>query len=307
MPMLSLVHAGLDIWADQNLNKLQSPASGQLIKGVSLALLAGFLGACGSAIVKHLSGSVNTETIVLFQFAVCFACLLPWLLRHGPSVLKTQKLGMHIIRGVSGCLAFYAMFLSLKHIPLVDAALLRNTAPLFVPLVLFAWVKIRIPKLRWLPLFIGFIGVLVVLRPSQQAISGWHIIGLLSGLGLAVSMVSTRFLSKDEPESRILFYYFLISLLFVIPLYAFNYQPVAISSLPWLIGLGLIMYFGLMLYTRSFQYGKASVLAPTSYFGIVFAGLLDWVIWHQLPDIWSIIGIVLISLGGVIMLTLGND
>jgi drug/metabolite transporter (DMT)-like permease len=285
---------------------MQAPEQ-NLSKGISLGILTVLIGSCVGAIAKHLTTQVDIATIVLFQYGICFLCTLPWLLRHGLSALHTDYLWQHLIRGVSGCLCFYTYYVALKHIPLVDASLLRNTAPLVVPLVIWLGFSIAMPKQRWLPLIIGFIGIAVILRPGQGGISVWHLVGFASGAGLGVSMVLTRVLAQREPESRILFFYFLISLLLALPFFAINYQPVPSSALPWLITIGVAMYFTFKIYTRAYGYVKASVLSPTSYFAVIFAGILDWIFWAHIPDGWTLVGTVLVVCGGLIIVRQGDN
>ena len=280
---------------------LAEPDPANFLKGVFLGIATVFVSALIAAAGKHLSTQVSVPTIVVFQYGVGFLCSIPWLLKGGSAVLRTSRPGLHIIRGVSGCICFFSYYAALKHLPLVDASLLRTTAPLMVPLVIFVWFRKAIPKAAYWPLILGFLGVLVILRPGQAGISIWHMMGLLSGLGLAVSMVSTRLLSGSEPEARILFYYFVISLVFVAPFFLWNYQAIPVSALPGLIGMGLAMYFTFLMYTRAYAYVKASTLAPTSYFGVVFAGLLDWIIWGFRPDHWAIIGAVMVVVGGLLI------
>lgn len=278
-----------------------------LARGVSLGIFTVLIGSCVAAIGKHLTTMVDISTIVLFQYLICFIFTLPWLFRHGTQGLKTDYPWQHTIRGISGCACFYTYYVALKYIPLVDASLLRNTAPLIVPLVILLWLRIGIPKPRWIPLILGFLGIAVMLRPGQQGLNIWHLVGFSSGVGLAISMVLTRALAQKEPESRILFYYFFISLLFVVPFFAINYQPIPLAALPWLVLVGVAMYYTFALYTRAYSYVKASVLAPTSYFAVVFAGILDWAIWQHLPDVWTVLGISLVVLGGILVLRLGQD
>jgi drug/metabolite transporter (DMT)-like permease len=295
-----------------------------LTKGVALGVLTVFFGSTVGAAAKHLTSLVDISAIIFFQYLICLACLAPWLLRKGRKELKTDYPWHHVIRGVSGCACFYTYYVALKYISLVDATLLRNTAPLVVPLVIWIWLGIGVPKVRWIPLIIGFVGVAVVLIPGHQGVNEgltegvlditsnaglnvWHLVGFCSGVGLAISMVSTRLLATHEPESRILFYYFLISLLFAVPFFILNYQPIPKQAIPWLIYIGVMMYLAFALYTRAYTFVKASVLAPTSYFAVVFSGALDWIIWENIPDIWTISGTALIVLGGLLILWLGTD
>lgn len=273
-----------------------------LVRGVLLAIITVFIGSTVAAVSKHLAGQVGIATIVLAQYSICFALTLPTTLRHGYRSLATAHAGLHAVRALSGLGCFYTYYLALKHIPLVDAALLRNTAPLFVPLFILMWLGQSIHRSRWLPLLIGFSGVVLILRPSGSGISVWHLVAISSGAGLAISMLSTRLLAHSEPEGRILFYYFALALVAIIPFYAVNAEPIPLTAWPWLIYVGVAMYVTFLLYTRAYRYATASALAPTSYFSVAFAGLLDWLIWKHIPDALALGGITLVVIGGILVL-----
>lgn len=274
--------------------------------GVGLGILTVFLGSTVAAAGKHLAGQVHISAIVLAQYLICFLLVLPWCLRSGRRALVTQRPVQHAIRGIAGCSCFYTYYLAMQHMPLVNATLLRNTAPLLVPLVILVWYRTGIPATRLIPLIIGFSGITLVLRPSLDGVGMWDLVALSSGLGLAVSMVGTRELARTEPESRILFYYFTISLIFVLPFFALNYQAIPASALPWLLYVGVVMYITFIVYTKAFSYVPSSVLAPTSYFAIVFSGLLDWAIWDAVPDTPTFVGTALVVSGGLLILRSPN-
>ncbi|WP_339669807.1 DMT family transporter [Dasania marina] len=284
-----------------------SAPNNKLMLGISLGIITVLIASTVGAAGKFIGAEVNASAIVFFQYFFCMLCCLPWLLKHRLKGLKTEHPWLHITRSLGGLVGFYVYWQALQHIPLVDSTLLRNSAPLMVPIIIFFWLGLGIPKVRWLPLVIGFIGISVILRAGEHGISTWHIIGLLSGAGLAVSMVSTSLLSKTEPGGRILFYYFFVSLLAVTPYFIYDYQSIPASAWPWLFYIGVAMYLSLRLYTAAFAYVKPSILAPTSYFSVVFAGILEWLIWDHIPDGWTLFGIALVVLGGLLILRFGKE
>lgn len=154
---------------------------------------------------------------------------------------------------------------------------------------------------------LGFLGIAVILRPGQNGVNPWHVVGLLSGIGLAFSMVLTRVLTQEEPEKRILFYYFLISLIFAIPFFIIDYQPIPLQAVPWLLLIGFGMYFAFIPYTRAYTYAKASIVSPTSYFSVIFAGIFDWLLWDYFPDKLTLIGVSLVFVAGFIIVRQGAD
>jgi drug/metabolite transporter (DMT)-like permease len=271
------------------------------IKGIALGLFTVFIGSILSVVVKLIASEVNIFTVVFFQFGICLICLLPWLMSNGRNELKTDQPITHLIRGIFGCLSFYAFYFSINHISLAEASLLRHSAPLIVPLILFIFYQTKIPVLRWVALLLGFIGIIMILRPTEGQASFWHLIGLCSGIGLAFSMVLTRKLSKNEPEKRILFYYFIISLLASTPFFIANFEPIPMQTLPWLLLIGFGMYFAFIPYTRAYAYAKSSIVSATSYFAVIYAGLFDWLLWDILPKQHTIAGTLIILLAGFII------
>jgi len=199
---------------------------------------------------------------------------------------------------VGGWLCFYTYYAALDQIPLVDATLLRNTAPLFVPLVALLWLGARVPFLRWLPLVLGFVGVIFILPPGSEDVGWGHGIGLMSGLTLAVSMVGTRTLSRTDSGKNIMFYYFLISFLLSLPLAVYHWQAIPLRAWPYLIFIGLSIFIAMWLYTKAFSYAKASVVSPINYSAGVVSGVMGWLIWDYLPPSGAVLGALLIMAAG---------
>lgn len=263
------------------------------------ALATTFVGASAAAASKYIAADVHVSAIVLSQYTLALLILMPWLWRQQVKQLATQHLKAHLVRGLGGWLCFYTFYLALEHIPLVDASLLRHSAPLFVPLIAWLWLRVSVEKSRWLPMLVGFIGIAIILRPSS-APSQWHIVGLVSGLTLALSMVGTRVLSRTESSSKILFYYNFISVLLSLPLAIYNWQSIPLWTLPYLLYIGMSVFLAMWFYTKAYSYAKASVISPIGYFSVVNAGLFGWFIWDHVPDTIALIGIAVVISAGLI-------
>jgi drug/metabolite transporter (DMT)-like permease len=274
---------------------------------IYLSLLMVTLASTAAAAAKYASAHVSTAAIVTVQYLVCTLMCLPRLLRPGLASLRSNRLGLHFLRGAAGVLGFYLFYAALGNIPMVDAMLLRQSAPLTVPLVMWVWGRDKIPGSAWLPLAVGFAGIAIILRPSTEGLSWWHAGGFLSALALSISMVATRKLASSEPTSRILFYYFVLSLVCVAPfsLGDFNGLPAPV----WLamLYIGISIYFALELYTRAYGMAPASAIAPINYFAVVLAGLWGWLLWDQIPDLWTVLGSALVICGGLLTIYLARD
>ena len=275
-------------------------------KAIGLSFIMVFLASTAVAATKFASTHTTTEAIVTVQYLVCTLLCLPRILRSGLDKLRTQRVGLHFFRGVAGVLGFYLFYASIAHIPLVDAMLLRQSAPLLVPLTLWLWLGERVSGRAWLPLCVGFVGIAVILRPSPDGLSWWHAAGLASAATLAISMVATRRLASTEPTHRILFYYAVLSLATVAPFSIGDFDGIG----PWgwvaILYVGVAIYWTLELYTRAYGMAPTALIAPINYFAVVLAGFWGWMFWGQIPDAWSLLGSVLVILGGLLTVRLAQ-
>jgi drug/metabolite transporter (DMT)-like permease len=158
-----------------------------LALGVSYALATSLVASTAAACAKYLSSSLSPWLIVWCQYGLCTLLTLPWVVRLGSSGLHTARPGLHLVRSLGGWLGFTTYYLALPSIALADASVLRSAAPLWVPLVVFVWLREKVPALRWVALLCGFAGVLLVLKPEGDNINPGHLLGMFAGIGLVLS------------------------------------------------------------------------------------------------------------------------
>lgn len=248
-----------------------------------MVLATGLFSLMGAS-VKHAAAGVPDTMVVFFRNAVMLAWLVPWAARHGPSALRTRHLGEHAVRGLMGLAAMYCFFFALARLRLADAMLLNQSFPLFVPLIERAWLRERIPRGTWRALTVGFLGVVLILRPGSAVFTAAALVGLCSAVFAAVAQVGIRRLTHTEPTTRIVFYFGLIA------------TTVSSAPLPWswraadaatwvaLVATGGFATAGQFALTRAYANAPAARVGPFVYVGVVFAGLLDWLVWKTPPD-----------------------
>lgn len=272
-----------------------------ILVGSLVSLISYLCIALMAAAVKLVPHTVNIGTIIFFQYLITFLLTLPNVFIEGIGSLKTTQFRAHFIRDIAGILTFTFFFLSLATISIVNAIVLRSTTPFWIPLILFFWRGDRIRLSLWAAIAVGFIGIILIVKPGA---SGYLNIGtifaLLSGFVMAISALTIRRMSASEPAQRTLFYYGLIATVVSLP-FAFLHR----TSMSWqvwvlLISIGVLMYIVQYTLIIAFRYAKASRLAPMSYTAIVFSGLLDWFIWHKAPDLLEYLGIILVIGAGII-------
>lgn len=264
------------------------------------AILTSLVASIVAATTKYLTGMMDASVVVCIQYLICLITLSPWLARVGKQGLVTAVPGRHLLRGIAGWACFYTYYLAIDNIPLVDASLLRNTAPICVPFLAYLLFGNRIGLLGITGIALGFGGVMLILKPENASFSLWHGVGLLSGVTLSLSMIYTRELAQSEPSNRILFYYFATSLVLSTPLAIVHFEPIPVTAWPALLFVGLSIFITMKLYNHAYAHAPANSIAPLTYFGVVFAGLLGWLFWDHIPDIKSLGGMVLVVLGGIL-------
>lgn len=258
--------------------------------------------ALASAGVKHISGTVPTIIIVFSQSLICLLLTSPLIVKYGIHNLKTSHSWLHLARDFGGLFCFLTFFASLKTLPLVNATLLFNAAPLWMPFILFFWLKVKFRRDLWLGIILGFIGIMFILRPHAGFFHVGTLYALISGMLLGFTLICVRVLSKTEPTLRILFYYFLVMTLATLPFAWYEWVPLSRTYFLMLIAIGVSVWLSQFIITLSFKYAKASTLAPVSYLSVVYAGILDWLIWHHIPAMMTVMGIILVIIGGIITL-----
>lgn len=253
------------------------------------------------AVFAKVSGQyTSTGVILLVQNLICLVLMLPVMMRDGWASLRTERVGMHVLRSAMGTACWYCLFFAITLIPLTNATLLTYSAPLWMPLV--AWVASRekISRATWLAAGLGFVGVTLVLRPEGQGFNIGDAAALAAALFLAVGMMSVRWLGSTEPVTRILFYYFALSSVMLLPIAVVGWRPVPLAAWPWLAALALAQLASQVLIAVAYRFASAEKVGPFIYSVIVFTAIIDWVVWHHAPGPLVLLGMALVIGGGLV-------
>ena len=271
-----------------------------------LIVVAFFFVAVMSAFGKA-AASVPAAVLVFFQNAISLALMLPWVLADGVPGLKTGRLPLHIVRALAGLLSQALFFVAVKRMSLVDAVLLVNAAPLFIPLVVLVWLRTPITTMVWAGLVIGFAGVLLILQPSPALLENpAALIATAAALFSAIALVTVNQLSSTERPNIILFYYFLISTIAAAPFAIFGWSTPEPHDWWFLIGVGVFMALAQLFIILAYQYATAQTIAPFNYSVVVFSGLIGWLVWHHVPNGLALLGILLVCAGGILSIMFGG-
>jgi drug/metabolite transporter (DMT)-like permease len=253
-----------------------------------------------SALGKAAGEFTSTAVVVLFQNLISLVILVPVAIRGGWASLRTEKIGLHILRAATGTACWYALFLAITTMPLTNAILLTFSAPLWMPLIAWAVSRQKASKATWIGAAIGFVGVVLVLQPHHQHFNIGALFALAGALLLAIALMSVRWLGATEPMFRVLFYYFLLSTMMVLPIAVLEWQPIGARAWVYLIGVGLAQLFSQAFIVLAYRYASAVKVGPFVYTVIVFTALIDWAVWGHPPTLFVILGMALVIGGGFV-------
>lgn len=251
-------------------------------------------------LIKQLSGDLPTEIIVLFRNLFGLPLFLPWLIRNGSSALRTTKLRFHLMRAGVGVTAMTCLFYSWGHLPLAQAALLKQTAPFFMPIIALIWLGERIALPVKLAIVVGFCGVALINPPEQGVINVAVIIALLGACLGALAKVTIRRMRDTESPQRIVFYFAFFSTLFAALPAALSWQTPSLQQLFWLAVLAATSTVAQLLLSKAYGLAPAGQLAPYTYGSVAFAALSGWLFWNEILAYNSWIGIALVCSAGIV-------
>ncbi len=271
-----------------------------LCVGISYILSGMLFLALLSLISRYTSKNVPLPTILMFQGFIGLIFILPWLYAHGLQSLKTERFGLIFFRSfIGGIGGFTLVFLAVQRTTLVNTLLLANASPLYVPLVFWVWRRSPINHLLWPGVIGGFLGIALILQPTQEIVNTGALFALAAGILGSVNIVANRLLSYTERNHTVLFYYLAITGVACLPVSL--YQWVAPTLWDWggIVAIGILTAGMTWCNFRAFHFAKATVLGPFFYSSVIYSVILDWALYGEVPNLLAWIGIAFVCLGGI--------
>jgi drug/metabolite transporter (DMT)-like permease len=268
--------------------------------GIGLIIASTVFFSCSDVITKELSSSLPAVEIAWLRY-VCFSLLLlPAVLHRGAArVLRSAGPQLQIGRGLATVCSALLFTFGLHFLPVAEASATNFVAPLFITALSIPLLREVIGWRRWTATLIGFVGVLLVIRPGTSAFDAASIFPLLAALCWAFAAISTRKMSGVDRPITTLAYSAFIGLLVLSLLLPFNWVMPSSRELVLGAALGLLSTAGHGLVVLAFRHGAASVLAPFSYVQLVGSGVLAYLMFGAVPEPWTCVGGAVIAASGL--------
>ncbi len=240
--------------------------------------------------IRLAAESLHTFEIAFFRNFFGLAAALPLLLRHGPSLLKTDHLPRYTVRCVIGILSMFCGFWAIGHLPLAQAVALSYSTPLFVTIAAVLFLHEQVRARRWAAVVLGFIGVLVIVRPGTDSFTAGTLVALAAAVLSGLVSIQIKQLSYTEPADRIVLWTTLLWVPMSLGPALFVWQwPHGITWL-WVIAAGVLGTGGHMLWTRALKLGDVSALTPISFMQLPLVAVFGYLVFDERLDRWTVLG-----------------
>ena len=269
-------------------------------KGIAYMLAASATLTIMDAGIKWLTADYPVPQIGFMRYGVGILVAAAMAARLGGiATLRTRRPGGHALRSLFNLATMLAFYYALDALPLTDSIAIGYAAPLFMTALSVPLLRERVGWRRWLAVAVGFLGVLIAVQPSAAGISTGALYALAAALFYALTLVTSRQLSTTESSHTILFYY---SLFVVVALGAWMpwvWVEPRLQDLWLIVFIGVAGSFGQFFLNQAFRYGEVSMLAPLDYSGLIWAGLLGFIVWRDVPTPAVLAGSAVIMSAGI--------
>ena len=264
------------------------------IKAVLLALTASFCAVLMSVFLKLAQSDANVYTVGFLRFFFGFLIILPFILNSQFKIYSTNNFKFHLARSIINVPMMILGFAALMYIPLEQIKAIGFLSPIIVVILSVIILKEKIFLIRILALIIGFIGVIIILRPGIIEINIGAYMVLISGLMWSTVIIITKFMSKEDSPMTILTYQYTFVSLFTFPLALIFWTNPSYESLIYTFLSAIVGTILHLCINTSYRLADLSVIQPVWFTQLIFASAFGFIIFGEIPDGWTWAGGILV-------------
>ena len=269
------------------------------LSGIVIMILAMFIMTVMDAAVKWLVSDYSIQQINFIRSIVAMIVLLPQVYFDGGlSAFKTNNKKVHLWRVFLMIVISYSWFYALGKMELAEIGALVMVSPLFITILTPILLKEGVSKKKWFAVLFGFFGMLVIMRPGFEVFRPISVLPASVALGYALLLISNRSNRETETLTSLVYYPLVGIFIFSLCLFPLGWITPSFVDLSLMFFIGLCGGIGHFCLTLAFRYASPPTLAPLEYTGLLWAILLGYLIFREIPDTWTITGMVLITIAG---------
>ena len=270
------------------------------LRGTLWILGAGLFFTVMMALIKDAGEQISVFQILFVRQLTMTLAVSPVLVKNAPEIFYTHHLRLHAARVILALVAMTAGFTAVIYLPLAEVTALTFAKSIFVTLFAVWFLAETANRTRWLAVLLGFVGVLVMVKPGAAGLNIYALLAVLSAASAAGVMVLIRRIAQtDRPTTILAYQAIFVGVVAAFPAFYFWVPP---SPLEWamMIAIGLLSVVGQYCNIQAFKAGEASAIAPMDYSRLIYATLIGWWIFAELPNPTTVAGAALIVVASVI-------
>ena len=269
-------------------------------KGIALILTSTIFLGTSDVTAKYLSATLPSIEITWIRFVTFALIMVPAMVPGSPLfALQTGRLSLHLLRGLT-ILGSSLFFISgLRFLPIAEASATGFVAPLLVTALSIVFLSEKVGLRRWIATGVGLIGVIIILRPGTGAFHPAAFFPLVSALCWACTLIITRMMSGTERAITVMAYSSIVGLVMLSALVPSVWVAPSWHDIAFGIFIGVASTLGQWIVVLAFRYADASVLAPFSYTQLLWVSILGFLIFGEVPDVWTVTGTAFIVASGL--------
>jgi len=263
-------------------------------RGAMWVLLASVFASVMGALIKHVGQRIPVFEILFIRQLCVLAILSPVIAQNHRTIFKTKMLKYHVMRGAFAAVAMSTGFTAMVHMQLAEAIAISFARTLFMTLLAIVFLREVVGIRRWSVTIIGFIGVLIIVRPGTEHMNSYAWFALTSAMFVAALTIVLRKLSQVEPASTIMAYQSsFITVIMAGPAFYYWVMPTWHEILLILV-IGALMSNMQWFMIQGLKAAEAVAVAPIEYTRLLFAGIIGMVFFAEIPTVWTLVGSAII-------------
>ncbi len=264
------------------------------VQGALWLVSGGFIFTSTGVMIRLLSEQVESVQTAFFRAALSVLMLLPWILSGRVQPWASKRIAGHFWRTAAGTASMVLGFYAVSMLPLGDATAIAFSQPLFSVVVAAAIAGEKVRWRRWTATIVGFIGVLVMVRPGAGSLQLGALVALANAAMVAFSILLVKRLSDSETPLMILTQFAIFSTMMLLPPALWVWRWPDLWGWTLAIGIASTATVGQYFWVQAFKAGEMSAVAPFEYLRLPFAVFLGWLIWNETPVIWTYVGAAIV-------------
>jgi drug/metabolite transporter (DMT)-like permease len=264
------------------------------VQGALWLVSGGFIFTSTSVMIRLLSTEIESVQTAFFRAVISLVLLLPMIATGRVVPWHSKRIAGHFWRTAMGTASMVLGFYAVSMLPLADATAIAFSQPLFSVVVAALIVGEKVRWRRWSATVVGFLGVLIMVRPGEGSLQPGALVALANAASVALSILLVKRLTASETPLMILTQFAIFSTILLLPPALWVWRWPDLWGWVLAVGVALSATVGQYFWVQAFKAGEMSAVAPFEYMRLPFAVFMGWLIWGEMPVIWTYVGAAIV-------------